>query len=55
MLKLFDNTFFKFFFGFIGILFISLSVLIATRYFAQSKPPKPTDLPLQATQVQVEN
>ena len=55
MLKLFDNTFFKFFFGFIGILFMSLSILIATRYFGDSRPPKTSDLPIQATQVRLDN
>lgn len=33
MLKYFDNTFFKFLFGFLGILFISLALLVVTQYW----------------------
>jgi hypothetical protein len=33
MSQYFDETFFKFFFGFLTIIFISLSLLFATQYF----------------------
>jgi hypothetical protein len=35
MLKYFDNTFFRFLFGFLGILFFSLVVLVVTQYFGK--------------------
>ena len=34
MFKYFDNTFFKFFFGFLGIVFASLVLLATTQYFS---------------------
>ncbi len=37
MLKYFDNTFFKFLFGFLGILFISLAFLVATQYWGDTE------------------
>ncbi len=33
MSQYFDDTFFKFFFGFLTIIFVSLSLLFATQYF----------------------
>lgn len=52
MLKYFDNTFFKFFFGFLGILFFSLVVLVASRYLVPEEKPTMIDIPLQAQNLQ---
>lgn len=39
MIKLFDTTFFRFFFGFIGLLFLSLAILLATKYWHEHRQP----------------
>jgi hypothetical protein len=39
MLKLFDNTFFKFFFGFIFILLISFGILYVTQNWGKEDKP----------------
>lgn len=40
MLKYFDNTFFKFLFGFLGILFVSLALLVLTQYLGNKNAEK---------------
>jgi len=36
----FDNTFFRFLFGFLAIIFISLALLFVTRYFEENRKEK---------------
>jgi hypothetical protein len=40
MFRYFDNTFFKFFFGFLAILFVSFVFLFLTRYFEKDPMPE---------------
>lgn len=40
MASYFDNTFFKFFFGFLGILALSFSLVVATQYWSDRDNPE---------------
>jgi hypothetical protein len=42
MSQYFDSTFFRFFFGFLAILMVSLALLMVTNYFA-NKEPEPAE------------
>jgi len=44
MLKYFDNTFFKFFFGFLAILSVSFAIILATNFFFADKSDGPIPL-----------
>jgi hypothetical protein len=55
MLKYFDNTFFKFLFGFLLILIISFAVLLATRLIDEKESPPEFNTYVEAQQAQGQN